>query len=218
MVLCAFHNPRHCVLLETLFSKLTKSLLALVIFWEYDWTTLQENAYSVVPELHTGDLRFPSLIKQKWHHQSKRSHRAVKVGKQKIQPVFCIVCSLLVIFAMRNFCEKESREEIGICTARKTFFEVFKEFASTCWRVNACHNWEKLDVLLPCVFMCIILHNSFSDAQCCHLPPWLLVCLAQLSELEDVATLRWKGGSSPAHTQFKAPLEGSCPCIGHEGQ
>lgn len=33
---------------------------------------------------------------------------------------------------MRNFCEKEGREEIGICKARKTFLEVFKEIASTC--------------------------------------------------------------------------------------
>lgn len=41
---------------------------------------------------------------------------------------------------------------------------------------------------------------------------------AQLSELEDVVSLRWKGGSSPVHTQFKEPLEGSCPCIGRDGQ
>lgn len=58
MVFCAFRNPRHGVLLETLSSKLIKSLLALVIFWEYDWTTLQENTYSVVPGLHPGDLIF----------------------------------------------------------------------------------------------------------------------------------------------------------------
>lgn len=156
MVFCAFHNPSHCILLETLSSKLIKSLLALVIFWAYDWTTLQENTYSVVPELHTGDLRFPSLIKQKWHRESKRSHRIVKLkSARKIQPIFCSVCSLLVIFpifATRNFLEKEDREEIGIYKARKVFFEDFKEFVSTCWRANICHNWEKkLDVLLPCL-------------------------------------------------------------------
>lgn len=167
MVFCAFHNPRHCVLLETLSSKLIKSLLALVIFWEYDWITLQENTYSVVPELHTGDLRFPSLIKQKRHHQSKRSHRVVKLKSASRKSSLYSVCyaHFWLFLLWEIFMKRKGREEIGICKTRETFFEDFKEFASRCWGANVCHNWEKeLDVLLPCVFVCIILHNSCSDA------------------------------------------------------
>lgn len=102
MVFCAFCIPCHGVLLETLSSKLIKSLLALVIFWEYDRTTLQENTYSVMPGLHPGDFIFslphkPGVTPPK---QMQSQGCETKDSKEKFQPAFCIICSFKAVFAM----------------------------------------------------------------------------------------------------------------------
>lgn len=76
VVFCAFRNSRRGVSLEMLSSKLIKSLLALVTFWE---PLYRKTLWVWCLSCTLGTWFSPSLINQKWHHQSKHCHRVVKL-------------------------------------------------------------------------------------------------------------------------------------------
>lgn len=185
MVFCAFRNPRHGALLETLSCKLIKITLGSSYFRRV-WLNHFTGKHSVVPELHPGEPDFslphkPGVTPPK---QMESQGCETEVSKQKTQPIVCIICSFKAIFAMRSFHEKESGGEIVSLALRIPSFGDFREFAEE--KLMSATTGRSWILPLPCVFACIILHNSCSDAQCCHLPLWLPVCSSQLGESEDV--------------------------------